>query len=110
MKQEKVVTDMDDLNGMPFNLVGSNLNQCFGGWTFEKSWEMSSKKIMDPNQALRRRGANIIETSCDESDSKLVQRIDDDKIELMCHDSFTSFIDGNMARLGQVRSPFEVQL
>jgi len=55
---------------------------------------------MDPNKALKRARANIIETSCDESDSRLVQRIDDDKIELMCHETATNFFDGQMGRLG----------
>lgn len=55
---------------------------------------------MDPNKVLRRHRMNIMETSCDESDSKLVQRIDDDKMELMCHVSAIDILDGAMARLG----------
>ncbi len=108
--QEKVVTDMDNLKGNAFNLVGFNLNSGYGNFVHEKSWEMSREKIMEPSKALRRKGANIVETSCDESDSKLVQRIDDDKIELMCLQGFIDLVDGAMGRLGQVRSPFDVQL
>jgi hypothetical protein len=48
-------------------------------------------------------------TSCDESESKLEQKIDDDKIELMCHTGPIDFLDGRMGRLGQVRSPFTVE-
>ncbi len=51
---------------------------------------------------------NIIQTSCDESDSKLIQRIDDDKIELMCCLNPVDFLDGALGRLGQVRSPFDI--
>lgn len=63
---------MQDLKKTPLNIVGYNLNSGYGNFTFDKTWEMSAKKIMDPGKALRNRGANILETSCDESDSKLV--------------------------------------
>lgn len=109
LKQEKVVTDMKELRGAPFNVVGYNLNSGYGNIVFEKTWEKSAERIMDPNKVLRNHKLNIMETSCDESDSKLVQRIDDDKIEIMCHESLGNFIDGQMGRLGQVRSPFDVQ-
>jgi len=55
---------------------------------------------MEPDKVLRRKGANIIETSCDESESNLVQRIDDDKIELMCHTNASDLVNGTMGRLG----------
>jgi hypothetical protein len=48
-------------------------------------------------------------TSCDESDSKLIQKIDDDKIELMGHASITDFPNATLGRYGQIRSPFEVE-
>lgn len=100
MKHEKVVSEMSEFEKTPLNIVGYNLNSGYGNLVFEKTWENSSKKIMDPGKALRRKGANIIETSCDESDSKLVQRIDDDKIELMCHENPTDFLDGTLGRIG----------
>lgn len=101
---------MEHIDQAPLNLVGYNLNSGYGNLVFEKTWESSSKRIMEPDKVLRRKGANIIETSCDESESNLVQRIDDDKIELMCHTNASDLVNGTMGRLGQVRSPFEVQL
>ena len=35
---------------------------------------------------------------------------DDDKMELMCHEGITDYIDFEMARFGQVRSPFQVDI
>lgn len=62
---------------------------------------------MDPSKSiLRDQGLAIIETSCDESDSRLEQKYDDDKMELMCHEGITDYIDFEMSRYGQVRSPF----
>jgi len=76
---------MDQIEAQPFNVAGYNLNSGMGNLVFEKTWEKSAKKIADPKKALRQHKLNILEqTSCDESDSKLVQKIDDDKIELMC--------------------------
>ena len=63
---------------------------------------------MDPDKALRRHKLNILETSCDESETTLKQDIADDKIELMCHESPVDYANGEMGRLGQVRSPFTV--
>ena len=63
--------------------------------------------MLDTQKQLRKQGLLI--TSCDESESLLDQKIDDDKIELMCHTNPIDFLDGRMARLGQVRSPFKVE-
>ena len=65
---------------------------------------------MDPGKALRQQGLCIVETSCDESDSRLEQMYDDDKMELMCHEGLADYIDFEMGRLGQVRSPFQVDV
>ena len=35
---------------------------------------------------------------------------DDDKMELMCHEGITDYIDFEMSRFGQVRSPFQVDI
>jgi hypothetical protein len=48
-----------------------------------KAWSESKKRIADPNRHLRDRGIGIA-TSCDESDSLLECKYDDDKMELMC--------------------------
>jgi hypothetical protein len=101
---------MDKITAEPFNVVGYNLNSGYGNLVFEKSWEKSAKRIADPGKALRQHKLNILETSCDESDSKLVQRIDDDKIELMCAEQLTDYLDGSFGRLGQVRSPFHIDI
>ena len=63
---------------------------------------------MDPGKELRQRNVAIFQTSCDESDSKLTQKIDDDKIELMCHENILDYADATLGRYGQVRSPFQV--
>ena len=103
---EKVVADMSKLKSSPFNIVGTNLTQCYGGFLNQQAWKKSKGKVMEPGKALRSRGLSVFETSCDESDSRLEQRKDDDKMELMCHEGITDYIDFEMSRYGQVRSPF----
>ena len=51
--QQKVVADMNSLRSAPFNLVGYNLTQGFGGFLSQKGWSKSKDKIMDPGKALR---------------------------------------------------------
>lgn len=48
----------------------------------------------------------VVETSCDESESSLEQRMNDDKMELMCHEGVIDYLDYELARIGQVRSPY----
>ena len=103
---EKVVADMSKLRSNPFNLCGYNLTQGYGGFLSQKAWKQSKEKPMDPGKALRNQGLCVVETSCDESDSRLEQMYDDDKMELMCHEGITDYIDFEMARYGQCRSPF----
>ena len=69
--QEKVVADMTKLRSSPFNLVGTNLTQAYGGFLDQKAWKKSKDKVMDPGKAMRSRGLAVFETSCDESDSRL---------------------------------------
>ena len=99
---------MKNVSKAPFNVVGLNLNSGMGNILNAKTWEKSAQKVMDPTKELRQRNMSIFETSCDESDSKLKQRIDDDKIELMCHSNYTDYVDATLGRYGQVRSPFQV--
>jgi hypothetical protein len=101
---------MDEIEVAPFNVAGYNLNSGMGNFIYEKTWEKSAKKIADPGKALRQHKMNILHTSCDESDSTLVQKIDDDKIELMCCLQYADYIDGSLGRLGQVRSPFHIEI
>ena len=108
--QEKVVADMTKLRSMPFNICGYNLTQGFGGFVSQNAWQKSKEKLMDPGKALRNQGLCVVETSCDESDSRLMQALDDDKMELMCHEGITDYIDFEMARYGQCRSPFQVEV
>ncbi len=73
----------------------------------QKAWKKSKQKIMDPGKALRNQGLSVVETSCDESDSRPQENMyDDDKMELMCHEGISDWIDFELARYGQVRSPF----
>ena len=103
---EKVVADMSKLRSNPFNLCGYNLTQGYGGFLSQKAWKASKDKPMDPGKALRNQGLCVVETSCDESDSRLEQMYDDDKMELMCHEGVADYIDFEMSRYGQCRSPF----
>lgn len=66
------MADMNEVKNAPFNVAGYNLNSGMGNIVFEKTWEQSAKKIADPGKALRQHKLNILETSCDESDSKLI--------------------------------------
>lgn len=108
--QEKVVADMSKLRSKPYNLCGYNLNQGYGGFLNQQAWGKSKGKVVDPGRALRRQGLAIVETSCDESDSRLEQLFDDDKMELMCHEGISDYINFDMARYGQVRSPFHIEV
>ena len=101
---------MSKIRSDPFNLCGYNLTQGYGGFLSQKAWKNSKEKMMDPGKALRNQGLAVVETSCDESDSRLEQMYDDDKMELMCHEGITDYIDFQMARFGQVRSPFQVDI
>ena len=76
----------------------------------QRAWNKSKEKLMDPGKALRNQGLNILQTSCDESDSRLEQKFDDDKMELMCHEGLTDYLDFELARYGQCRSPFQVEV
>ena len=99
---------MEHVRSAPFNVMGFNLNSGMGNLLNEQTWVKSAKKLMDPEKAMRQRNLSIMPTSCDESDSRLLQRIDDDKIELLCHDQIKDYVDGTLGRYGQVRSPFTV--
>ena len=109
-QQEKEVANMDQIKTQPFNVAGYNLNSGMGNLVFDKTWEKSAKNIADPGKALRQNYLNITETSCDESDSKLEQKIDDDKIELMCCMHYLDYVDGWLGRLGHVRSHFHIEI
>jgi hypothetical protein len=50
----KVVADIDKLQSCPFNMVGLNLKQAFGGNLKQGAWKQSKTKVMDPNKAMRR--------------------------------------------------------
>jgi len=62
---------MSKLRSNPYNLCGYNLTQGYGGFLNQKAWQKSKTKLVDPGKALRRQGLAIVETSCDESDSRL---------------------------------------
>ena len=91
---------MSKLRSSPFNIIGTNLTQAYGGFLNQKAWKRSKEKIMDPGKVMRSRGLAVFETSCDESDSRLEQLKDDDKMELMCHEGVTDYIDFEMSRFG----------
>ena len=97
---KKVVADVANLRTNPFNLCGYNLTQGYGGFLSQKAWAKSKEKKMDPGKALRRQGLCVVETSCDESDSRLEQMYDDDKMELMCHEKISDYIDFQLGRVG----------
>lgn len=90
-------------------MVGLNLKQAFGGLCKPGTWKQSKTKLMDPNKAIRRQGLAVVETSCDENESSLEQKIDDDKMELMCHEKLQDYVDFELSRYGQVRSPFQIE-
>ena len=91
---------MNNIPDAPFNIMGLNLNSGMGNLIYNKTWAKSAKKVMDPTKQLRKRNMAIFETSCDESDSKLEQRIDDDKIELMCHSGVSDYLSLELGRYG----------
>ena len=62
---------------------------------------------MDPTRKARHQGTF---TSCDESEDQLVQRYDDDKLELTCFQNWFNTAFFIQSRFGQVRSPFVVEL
>ena len=97
---QKVVADLSRLGSSPLNLVGTNLTQGYGGFLRRDAWRNSKDKLMDPGKALRKKGVAVVETSCDENESMLEQKYDDDKMELMCHEGLTDYVDFELARYG----------
>ena len=63
---------------------------------------------MDPTRKERNEGRPL--TSCDESEDTLLQRYDDDKLELTCFENALNTAFFIQSRFGQVRSPFVVEL
>ena len=79
----KVSADVENFRSNPINIVGCNIPQGYGGFLDEHAWGRSQDRNADPQKHIRKKNVAVM-TSCDESDSKLEQRIDDDKMELMC--------------------------
>lgn len=95
----KVTADVANFKTNPINIVGNNIPQGYGGFLDKYAWGRSQDRLADPQKHLRKRGVGIT-TSCDESDSKLEQRMDDDKMELMCQETHGDYINFDMTRLG----------
>lgn len=79
---QKVISDTKNIKANPISLVGSNLHSMAGGLITAKTWENSKDRKLDTETKLKNKGLQIVETSCDESDSQLKGRYDDDKLEL----------------------------
>ena len=71
-----------------------------GGLVTAKSWEKSKDRLLDTETKLKNKGLQIMETSCDESDSQLKSRYDDDKLEMTSYESFKDLALFNQSRLG----------
>lgn len=104
-----MTADFEKLKSSPLSLIATNVPQAYGGFMSSHSWSNSKDRIADPDRLLRPKGVNIT-TSCDESDSKLEQKMDDDKMELMCQERYHDYANFDMTRLGQVRSPYSIEL
>lgn len=61
-----------------------------GGLITAKNWETSKDRKLDTETKLKNKGLQIMETSCDESDSQLKGRYDDDKLEMTSYESFAA--------------------
>ena len=99
---------MNWIKGSPYNLCGTNITSLYGGWVTRDQWTQSQHLLMDPQRKQRANPSAM--TSCDESDANLVQRYDDDKLELTCFDTALKTAFFIQSRFGQVRSPFVVEL
>ena len=97
--EPKVVADMSHVKSNPYNLVGCNITSLYGGMINRETWRESQYKLMDPEKKLKKMNSSYV-TSCDESDSKLVQRYDDDKLELTCYSSAIDMATFASSRFG----------
>lgn len=100
---------MSTVPSNPYNLVACNITSLYGGYVTKETWKNSANRVLKP-PSQRKRNSDTW-TSCDESDSmSMVQKYDDDKLELTCYERWYSFLFFRQSRFGQVRSPFQVLL
>ena len=89
--QEAVRADMSTVPSNPYNLVACNITSLYGGYVTKETWKNSANRVLKP-PSQRKRNSDTW-TSCDESDSmSMVQKYDDDKLELTCYERWYSFL------------------
>ena len=100
---------MSTVPSNPYNLVACNITSLYGGYVTKETWKNSANRVLKPQSAKKR--SSEMWTSCDESDHmSMVQKYDDDKLELTCYERWYSFLFFRQSRFGQVRSPFKIEL
>ena len=89
---EAVRADMSIVASNPYNIVGCNITSLYGGYVTKETWKNSANRVLKPPSAKGKRNSELW-TSCDESDTmSMVQKYDDDKLELTCYERWYSFM------------------
>lgn len=85
-EEEAVRADISKLPTNPYNLVATNIHSVYGGLGNRETWKNSSARVLR-HPSIKKKESNVMHTSCDENTmpDQLVQRYDDDKLELMCY-------------------------
>eukprot|EP00347_Sterkiella_histriomuscorum_P011684 403371505 len=113
-RRQKVLTDLKQVHCEPLNLCGMNLTQMIGGQVPQGFWaQRKDEKLFDREKILRKSGLDVLgwdtetQTSGDDQE-QIIQRYDDDKIEMMGAQDMLHFSTLNFSRFGQAKSPFHI--
>ena len=98
----------------PYNLVATNIHSVYGGFGNRDTWKASAGRVLrtPSKKAGSAKGGFNHHTSCDETTQpdQLIQRHDDDKLELMCYQHWWEVMFFLFSSFGQARSPMQVEL
>ena len=89
---EAVRADMSLIKNNPYNFAASNITSMYGGYVTKENWKASSNRSLKPPTAKTK--SSELWTSCDEAHdvNHLLQRYDDDKLELTCYEHWWNII------------------
>lgn len=114
----KTVTDMQHVESDPLNMIGMNIPSVYGGILQERYWESKEADRFYDRKLVRSCKRIDIKgwteetselSSSNEEEEKLVQRYDDDKMELMGAPDAVNFSLFRMSQFGQARSPYAIE-
>lgn len=82
-EEEALRADISILQSDPYNVVAMNIHSVYGGYGGRENWKNSAGRVLRTPSSKE----SHLQTSCDETTQpdQLIQRYDDDKLELMCY-------------------------